>query len=177
MKRRPPLPLWTEALIPALPLFASLVSWKTGLLTASLGALVFLPLAFAAKILAPVLKKTGVSILYFLAAAVSVYALHVFWDVSATLVLSLCLLGPAAENKTKFNPSAQALILKAAVFFVLAIYLAVAQEILGGVFHLSFFQRVPGTLLLLLIPAFFWPASRKLKGKTGRSALPIEVAA
>lgn len=173
MKKRPLVPAWAETVVPVLPLLGTLVSWKAGFEAALSGAAIFFVLAIFFKLFSVILGRKQIWVLFVFAASAGVYVLGIFWDLPAELVLSLCLLGPAAGDKKKYNPKMGAAFLKGFIFFALVLYLAAAQEFLGGTLHLSFFQRVSGTFLLLLLPALLWPASRKIKGKLPRRALLV----
>lgn len=173
MRKKPLIPAWAETIVPLLPLLPELVSWKSGFSSAFFGAVIFFILAVLVKLTGMILNKKQISIFFALAAASAVYACNALWELPAGLVLSLCLLGPASAAQKKYNPKISVIFLKGTAFFALAVYLSAAQEFLSGTFHLSFFQRVSGTFLLLLLPALLWPASRKLKGKLRRGPRPV----
>ena len=174
MKKKFFMPSWPEVLIPVLPLLGSLVSWKAGLSAACFGSLIFLVLAVTAKLAGLLLNQDQVSFLFILAAAAAVYAANIFYELPAILVLSLFLLNPVRQDKKKYSPKPAEIFLKAAGFFIALVYLTAAQEFLGGILRLSFFQRISGAFLLLLLPALFWPASRRIKGRTRNKPIFIE---
>lgn len=163
--------------MPVLPLLTSLVSWKAGFMAAFSGTVIFFALIVLLKFFGLLLGRKQILVLFFFAASAAVYVGNVFGELPAGLVLSLCLLGPAAEDKKKYNPKIQSAFFKGIIFFALVLYLAAAQEFLGGTLQLSFFQRVPGTFLLLLLPALLWPASRKVKRKFPRGIPLVQEAA
>jgi hypothetical protein len=163
MKRKSPLPFFWETAAPLLPVTAGLLDWQNALQTAFLAASVYLALAMIFKILAPVFPKR----LWAPGLVLTVCAVFYAWpglkELRAPLALSVCMLALPFEEARK-PQGVRHLILKAIGFFILAVYLGAAQEVLGRHLQWPLFQRIPGVFLLLVIPAVVWPASRKQKG-------------
>lgn len=177
MKKKNIFPTWIEFVVPVLPLLPNLVSLKLGLLIGCSAAAVFLVLAIISKFISCILEKNKLSFVYMTAAAAAVYILNGFYELPISLVLSLCLMGPQYEAQKKFNPKISSIFLRALCFAGLIFYLVFSQEVLGGIFHQSFFQRVTGTFALLILPAFFWPVSRKKKAGTRKKIYFEEIPA
>lgn len=161
-----------ETLAPALPLLSVLTEWNGVVETAAAIAVFFTLLSFLFRILLPAFPLRLAPFAFVLTAAAVFCVAPWPGEFRAHAALSLCMLWlPFSEKKEKFD--FRRLALKALGFFALLLYLAAAQEFLGRHLQWPLFQRLPGTFLLLLIPALMWPASRRQKGPRRPRKIPV----
>ena len=165
MKKKSRLPGFVLAAAPLVPVLPEFLEWQNAFLAGLEISGLFLAAAFILKLLEPAFPKRFMPFVFVLTAGAGVYAFSLFHRIEAAAALSLCLLAfPVSEPPKEFLADFDILFWRAVCFLGLAFYLGLMQEIFGRDYHLPLFQRLPGTFLLLVLPAIFWPASRKRKG-------------
>ncbi len=168
MKKRAGMPSFLEALLPLLPVLP-----LTSRLHACLPVLVFILAATALltvffKITAPLFPKKLLSFSFLCGALFLTAGGVYFLEQPPAAFLSIWLLW---LNESPDVPRAAVFKFRGRKWFFFALlgfYLAEFQELLGFRLGLPLFKGAAGAFLLLVLPALFWPRSRRKKGALKR---------
>ncbi len=163
MKKKYLLPSFSEAAAPVFPILPGLLQFGSSLEAGFSVAAVFVATALLFEILTPLFPKRLISWATVLTVCCAVSVLPGFQYSRGAAALSVCLLLFPLAGRQEKHRDPTSVFIKAVCFLALVIYLGITQEVLGRQAEWPLFQRVPGSLALLILPAMVWPASRKQK--------------